>query len=184
MLKSLNDQKSIEAFQLLTRHLVLFTMAKHKPKESKINIDPDKVAENPGLLPYAHHLGSAIIKPLDKGKTKGLALSAMYEQTGTQLDQLKDQIELLVMQAQKIHDRISISEQIYQAEANFKPIISQVCYLYQRKNGVNVLSLVSPAEWNNNPPYQYKATAKLLSDHTWDIIDMPSDQMQQDNEEE
>ena len=40
-------------------------------------IDPDKIAENPHLLPYAHQVGSAVIKPEDQGKLKGRALSAM-----------------------------------------------------------------------------------------------------------
>lgn len=137
-----------------------------------MNIDPDKVAENPGLLPYAHHVGSAIIKPLDKGKTKGLAMSAMYEQTGVQLNQLKDQIELLISQAQSIHDRISVSESIYTAEVGFKANIGQTCYLYERANGVRVLSLVSVDEWGTKPPYRFVAKVCLLSDHTWDVLEM------------
>ncbi len=58
-------------------------MPQHEPKESKVLIDPDKVTDSPGLLPYAHHVGSAMIKPIDQGRTEGLAMSAMYEQTGT-----------------------------------------------------------------------------------------------------
>jgi hypothetical protein len=137
-----------------------------------MNIDPDKVAENPGLLPYAHHVGSAIIKPLDKGKTKGLAMSAMYEQTGVQLNQLKQQIEVLISQAQTIHDRISVSESIYTAEVGFKANISQICFLYERANGKRVLSLVSPEEWGTKPPYRFVAKVSLLSDHTWDVLEM------------
>jgi len=147
-------------------------MADSKPRESTMNIDPDKVAENPGLLPYAHHVGSAIIKPLDKGKTKGLAMSAMYEQTGVQLNQLKSQIELLISQAQTIHDRISVSESIYTAEVGFKANIGQTCYLYERANGVRVLSLVASDEWGTKPPYRFIAKVSLLSDHTWDVLEM------------
>ena len=33
-------------------------------------INPEKVAQNPGLLPYAHTAGSAVIKPEDMGKSK------------------------------------------------------------------------------------------------------------------
>ena len=147
-------------------------MPDYEPKESVNRIDPDKVADNPGLLPYAHHVGSAIIAPIDKGRTQGLAMSAMYEQTETQLTQIRDQVELLIAQAQKVHDRITVSESIYKAEAGFKPNIGQECYLYERANGVRVLSLVSPADWRKEPPFAYIATVKLLSDHTWDVIEM------------
>ena len=147
-------------------------MPDHEPRESRNNIDPDRVAENPGLLPYAHHVGSAIVAPLDQGRTKGLAMSAMYEQTGTQLNQLREQVELLINQAQKIHDRIAISESIYQATVSFKPNIAQTYYLYQRSDGERVLSLVAPQEWRRGAPYTYVASVRLLSDHTWEVLEM------------
>jgi len=142
-------------------------------KESDINsIDPDKVSENPHLLPYAHHVGSAIIKPLDKGRTKGNAMTAMYQQTEGSLHKIKEQVELLIRQAQEIHDRISISEMIYKAECGIVPVIGQTYYLYERKNKTWVLSLVSPEEWGGKAPYTFIATAELLADHTWDVKEM------------
>ena len=150
-------------------------MADYTPKESINRIDPDKVTDNPGLLPYAHHVGSAIIAPIDKGRTTGLALSAMYEQTGTQLDQIRQQVELLISQAQKVHDRITVSESIYTAEAGFKANIGQECYLYERANGTRVLSLVAPTEWRKGPPFTYVASVKKLSDHTWDVLAVEGD---------
>ncbi|OAV45536.1 DUF2452 domain-containing protein [Lewinella sp. 4G2] len=140
-------------------------------KELIINpIDGDKIAENPHLLPYAHERGGATIKPMDAGKVKGLAMTAMYEQTDMQLDQIKAQIELLAKQANAIQQRMSISERIYQAQMGIDPIISRTYYLYEKKSGGNVLSMVSPQEWGPNGPYTYIATVKLLGDHTWDVL--------------
>ncbi len=133
-------------------------------------IDPDKVAEHPGLLPYAHHVGSAIIKPIDKGRTKGLAMSAMYEQTNRQLDQIRKQVELLMQQAQGIHDRVELSERMYQADMNFKPLIGHTYHLYNTKSGKDVLSMVAPDEWGNSCPYEFVCSMTLLSDHTWEIV--------------
>ena len=42
-------------------------------------INPEKVAQNPGLLPYAHTAGSAVIKPEDMGKTKGRSVKAIVK---------------------------------------------------------------------------------------------------------
>lgn len=134
-------------------------------------IDGDKVAVNPHLLPYAHERGGATIKPMDVGKVKGLAMTAMYEQTDMQLDQIKAQIELLAKQANAIQQRMSISERIYEAKMGIDPIINRVYYLYVKKSGENVLSMVSPEEWGPNGPYTYLATVKLLGDHTWDVLD-------------
>lgn len=149
----------------------------------KINpIDKDKVAENPGLMPYAHHMGSAIIKPIDKGRVKGLAMSAMYEQTEEQLTQIKDQVELLVRQAQAIHDRISISEQIYKADCGFVPIPNKEYYLYKKSEEKSTISMVSPEEWGKNPPYEYLAKVRLLSDSTWKVLDTVDDELKIDIE--
>lgn len=155
-----------------------YSMAEEQDKTSKesfINpIDKDKIAENPHLLPYAHTVGGAVIKPIDKGRVKGLALSAMYEQTDVQLDQIRKQVELLVQQAQTIHDRVKISEDIYQAEMGFKPLISHTYHLYKKSDGTNVLSMVAPQEWGTKPPYEFTASVRLLSDHTWEIIENES----------
>ena len=99
-------------------------------KEEFINpIDPDKIAENPHNLPYAHTVSGVEIKPIDKGKVKGRAVKAMYKQSDMQLEQIRKQIELLAQQAKGIQDRISISEQIYNAQMNFEPLIGFVYHL-------------------------------------------------------
>lgn len=146
-------------------------------------IDGEKIATNPHLLPYAHERGGATIKPIDKGKVKGLAMTSMYEQTDMQLDQIRAQIELLARQANEIKHRMTISEQIYEAEMNIDPIVGRTYYLYRRPDQVtgrsksrsglstSVLSLISPAEWGPRPPYHYVATIKLLADRTWDILE-------------
>ena len=138
-------------------------------------IDKDKIAENPHSLPYAHTVGGVEIKPVDKGKVKGRAMAAMYDQTNMDLEQIRQQMELLARQAKDIHDRVRISEKIYLAELNFDPRIGQIYYLYQRSNGKYVVSLVAPEEWGNNPPFEYVSSMELLSDHTWNVIDKNED---------
>lgn len=145
-----------------------------KRKEEENPIDPDKVADSPHNLPYAHTVGGVVIKPVDRGKVKGRALSAMYEQTDMQLGQIRQQIELLARQARQIQDRVQISESIYQAEMNFEPVVGLRYHLYERSNGHYVLSLVGPDEWGAEPPFTYMASVQLLGDHTWDIIEQPS----------
>jgi hypothetical protein len=134
-------------------------------------INKDKITEKPNLLPYAHTVGGAIIKPIDKGRTKGTAMKAMYQQTGSQLNQIKEQVETLIRQAQEVHDRIDLSEKIYKADMGFKPIISETYHLYEKNDGTNVLSLVSPAEWGSKAPFTFLATVHLLADHTWQILE-------------
>ncbi|MDX1903211.1 MAG: DUF2452 domain-containing protein [Thermonemataceae bacterium] len=135
-------------------------------------IDKDKTAENPHLLPYAHSRGGVVIMPEDMGKTKGKAISAMYQQTDKQMGQLYQQMELLVEQAKTLQERKVISEKIYNAQLGFEPLVGQIYYLYQKKNEQYVLSMISPEEWGARLPYQkFSAKVQLLADHTWDVLE-------------
>jgi len=134
-------------------------------------IDPDKVAQNPGLLPYAHTLGSGVIKPDDLGKIKSNALLAMEQQTNMQLKQLQDQIQVLYNQAQDIKARIEISTWIYQAHIRYDPLVNHIYHLYQQESDSYLLSMVGPTEWGRSKKYRkFIATVRLLADHTWEII--------------
>jgi len=147
------------------------TPEKEKPSEIVNPIDVDKIAETPHNLPYAHNVGASIIKPIDRGRVKGQAVSAMYEQADSQLDQIREQVQLLAAQAKKIQKRVEVSELIYQSEINFKPLMGHTYHLYRKSDETHILSMVAPGEWGSRMPYDFVATVKLLSDHTWEVQD-------------
>lgn len=133
-------------------------------------INKDKVAENPGLLPYAHTAGGAVIRPEDMGKTKGRSVTAMRQQTDRQMNQLYEQMEVLARQAKLLAQRKEISERIYDAAMGFEPIINETYYMYERDTGEDLLSLVAPNEWGRSFKYsRFLAKCLLLADHTWDV---------------
>lgn len=139
-------------------------------------IDPDKIALNPHLLPYAHTVGSAVIKPEDTGKLKGRALSAMNQQTDMQLSQIYEQMQLLAAQAQKIQARKTISDYIYQTELRFEPLINHTYHLYRKADQKLMLSLIDQNAWGKSgKDLEFLASVKLLADHTWEIIEQNPD---------
>lgn len=157
---------------LLQKKVRSETMAKdQRPagKEYKGEIDPDKVAEKPSTLPYAHHAASAVIKPIDKKGLKGSSLAIMEEQTQMQLDQIQEQVALLIHQAQKIRGRAELGQMIYDAEMNFMPVVGDTYHLYERENGRKVLSMIGPNEWGRRKCTlgKHLSTVRLLSDRTW-----------------
>lgn len=120
------------------------------------------------VMPYAASVAGAVIKPTEEGVIRHKALTAMEEQTNTQLEQIRKQVELLALQAQEIFRRKELSQQIYESKLAFKPEIGQVYYLYQKKDDSRLLSLISPQEWGSGMPYKkFVAAVQLLSDHTW-----------------
>jgi len=136
----------------------------------------EKTTETPGTLPYAHQVGSAIVKPEDLGKMKGRAVSAMHEQTKMQMEQLMEQMQLLKQQADAIKNRVSVSERIYQAHIPFEPLINHVYYLYQKEDGRDVLSMIAPQEWGRSKRFAaFIAKIRLLADHTWEILEQGDD---------
>jgi hypothetical protein len=148
-------------------------MAGKKIDVDKLDLDEmrDKISENPSTLPYAHHSGSAIIKPEDLGKITGRAIAAMQSQTDMQMSQIYKQMQLLAEQAKIIQARVEYSERIYNAQVPFEPLINHHYYLYQKEDGTDFLSMISPDEWGRKKAFTiFLAEVKLLADHTWDII--------------
>lgn len=140
-------------------------------KEWSNPIDSDKVAENPGLLPYASNVGGVVIKPEDTGKIKGRAVKAMEQQTEMQLRQIQKQIELLARQAKSIQSRTEISYRIYEAVMGFEPLIGQIYHLYKQEDGSHFMSLIAPHEWGKTQgDRSFVATIKMLADHTWEVL--------------
>lgn len=150
-------------------------MAKRKDNIDVSRIDLKKlgeqVAKNPGLIPFPHTVGGVAIKPEDKGKIKGRAVTAMRQQTEQQLQQLYEQMHTLATQAAAIKKRVEISERIYGAQMNFEPIIGQIYYIYHKDHHTDVLSIMGPEEWGRSMPFSsYVGGVKLLADHTWEVI--------------
>lgn len=120
------------------------------------------------VLPYASSVGSVAIRPTEEGAIKHKALLAMEQQTDMQLDQIREQIELLAKQAQELRKRKELSLMIYEAKMSFTPIIGQTYFLYEKHDGTHLLSLVNPKEWGGSGPFkQFVSGVKLLADHTW-----------------
>lgn len=153
-------------------------MSDNKIDVSKIDLEKEreKITDFPGLIAFAHNVGSALIKPEDKGQIKGQAVAAMRDQTDRQFRQVFDQMQTLMTQAHELKNRVEVSERIYQSALNFSPVIHQVYHLYERKNGSDFLSMVAPEEWGRSAPYErHVATVRLLSDHTWEVIESNSE---------
>lgn len=135
-------------------------------------IDRDKVTDQPGLLPYPHHIGSPAFAPTKSGAIKHRGYRAMQEQSERELQRLREQMEVIARQANQLKDRLEVSKAVYEAEMNFEPIVGSTYYLYARREGYFVLSMIAPHEWKGRPGFKhYVAGVRLLADHTWEIIE-------------
>jgi 3-dehydroquinate synthetase len=150
-------------------------VSSNKVDLSKIDLDKEKekAVDLPGLIEFAHTVGGAVIKTEDKGRIKGNAVAGMRDQTDRQYRQLHEQMQTLIEQAKYLKKRVEVSERIYQSDMGFSPVIDKIYYLYQRKNGKDILSMVAPKEWGKSMPFEnFIAEVRLLSDHTWELINV------------
>ena len=117
---------------------------------------------------YPTELGSPPIVKLNINDYKQTHLATLHHHTNQQLNNLKQQAELLTRQAQEIYGRIELAEKIINANFKFKPVLLKPYYLYQ-KNSIFTLSMIGPDEWSS--PYgNYIATVRQLGDGTWERI--------------
>jgi hypothetical protein len=123
------------------------------------------------LAPYPLHLGSPVIKAVDKGKIRTAAVETMHKNAEAQMQMLRKQADLLLKQAEDIEKRIRLSERIYMANMGFEPICGPMYHLYQHTEN-EIISLIGPMEWGvKGCPYDHWiATVRLLGDKTWEIL--------------
>lgn len=134
-------------------------------------IDVDKTTDRPGLLPYAHHIGSPPIVPTESGVIAAQGLDAMNWQTDAQMTQIRSQMELLAQQAHALQQRKELAEFIYRARMSFKPVLLHTYFLYER-DGEYFVRMIAPEEWvgSTRDPGTFIHAVRLLPDNTWDIV--------------
>lgn len=126
------------------------------------------------VLPYASSVAGAVIRQNEAGLIRHHALSAMEEQTHMQLEQIRQQIELLATQAREIQKRKELSMMIYSTKLGFAPVIGQTYYLYENEDVTYLISMIAPHEWGCKSSFASKfiAAVRLLADHTWKEVEM------------
>lgn len=143
-------------------------MARKKSDPKAANpIDKEKITDSPHTLPYAHNIGSAVITPIDKRGVKGSSLATVEEQAEMQLNEIREQLELLLKQAKNIKERVAFSQQVYEADINFVPVVGEIYYMYEKEDGSYIISMVAPYEWKKIPYKSFTGSIKLLADRTW-----------------
>jgi len=128
------------------------------------------------FAPIALHVGSPVIRPIDKGKMKSRSLETAREQAEQQMSMLRRQADVLMQQARKIEERLRLAEEVYGSDMGFEPVVGQIYHLYVRKNGQRALSMIGPNEWGGRSPFESFATSvRLMGDKTWESVGKPEE---------
>ncbi len=97
------------------------------------------------------------------------SLERSNDTANREIERLREQAKMLMEQADKVEFESEIRAKIRSADCGFRPVVNQAYYLYE-SNGKCMLSLISPNEWNGQPPFgNCLAEVVQLGDLTWEI---------------
>ena len=97
------------------------------------------------------------------------SLERSNDTANREIERLREQAKMLMEQADKVEFESQIRAKIRSADCGFRPVVNQPYFLYESE-GKSMLSLISPNEWNGQPPFGHcLAKVVQLGDLTWEI---------------
>ena len=119
------------------------------------------------LYPPQVRTEKASVTDLTVSQDKSLERS--NDTANREIERLREQAKMLMEQADKVEFESQIRAKIRSADCGFRPVVNQPYFLYESE-GKCMLSLISPNEWNGQPPFGHcLAKVVQLGDLTWEI---------------
>ncbi|UHD17173.1 DUF2452 domain-containing protein [Thiocapsa bogorovii] len=100
-------------------------------------------------------------------KEVALAESMLGARTGAKLRVIADQIKLLQQEARKVLADAKEEQTLTRAQCAFKRIPGRTYHLYRKAVGEPFFSMLSPAEWGGEVPYEFLGSYRLETDYSW-----------------
>lgn len=95
------------------------------------------------------------------------AESMLSARTGAKLRVIADQIKSLQAEARKVLSEAREEQALTHAQCAFKRIPGKVYHLYRKGDGSTYFSMLSPADWNDQPPDTFAGSYRLETDYSW-----------------
>ena len=118
-------------------------------------------------LPYAANRLGASIELVDMAREIALADNMINTRVSAKLRVIADQIRHLQQEAREILEETKRDQQLHHAECNFKRIPGKTYHLYEKQQGRQYFSMLSPDDWGSSPPHQFVGSFRLENDMSW-----------------
>ncbi len=106
------------------------------------------------------------IRLVDRAREIELADSSLRSHTEGKLDLILKQIRSLQEEARGILEKAERDAALHRVECRFEKSIGQTIYLYEKEEG-RYFSLLSPEDWNGNPPHRFIGAYILNADQSF-----------------
>jgi len=121
--------------------------------------------------PYPVNRLSPPIKLVDIAGEIARADEMLASHLSGKLEVIARRIRSLQKEARRIMDKARHDNELHRSRCSFAKIPGSVYYLYRDSNKQPLFSLLSPEDWNGNPPHEYMGAYRLENDMSWTRVD-------------
>lgn len=122
-------------------------------------------------LPYAASRLGPRIDLVDMAREIAQADAMVNTRVSAKLKVIAEQIRHLQLEARDILEETRRDQHLHHVECNFKRIPGNSYHLYEKNNGQQYFSLLSPEDWHNTPPHLFIGSFHLENDMSWTTLD-------------
>lgn len=155
-------------------------MSKEKKFDSSGSVD-QKITRQINDLSYAASRLGPSIELVDMAREIAQADAMVNTRVSAKLKVIAEQIRHLQQEARTILEESQRDQHLHHAECNFKRIPGNIYHLYEKHNGRQYFSMLSPGDWHNTPPHSFVGSFRLENDMSWTAMDNMADDMTDDS---
>ena len=143
-----------------------------KEKQPDIFLPMNKLAPSNKSSTFPLSRLSASLQPINQEETLQVAKHLLSAVAQGKLQLLVEQINFLHQQARRVMEEASSSLQLHQVQCAFQKRAGHQYYLYLKKGASEgesslYFSLLSPQDWEGNPPHSFQGAFLLQEDLSW-----------------
>ena len=120
--------------------------------------------------PYPISRLSARFEPVDQLALVEEANKLLGAVARGKLEIIVDQIRYLQNQAKTIIEMAERNSTLHEVNSSFQKRVGMTYHLYSRGEML-YFSMLSPGDWDDNPPHPYRGSFRLEEDMTWTEVD-------------
>lgn len=124
-------------------------------------------------LPYATRTLDPPISLVDRAREIQDADKNIRVQVTGKLELIAQQIRRLQQDAQNILEQAQTDRELHRVRCGFEKKPGQTLHLYQTVGGELYFSLLSPRDWRQAPPDDYRGSYRLRQDMSFERLDDP-----------
>jgi len=135
----------------------------HVPKD-----DHDERHDGPAhTSPYGLSRLAPAITLVDTAKEIERADELIGTVAHAKLKTIADQIRALQQQARGVLEEAKRDLELHRASCSFSRRPGHTYHLYEKADGALYWSMLSPADWGDEPPHRFTGTYRLEADQSW-----------------